>query len=158
MIRLRACVRVQILHPFSTRFVPDVRQDLIYIHRIVQSSADVVRAMWMNRSHWTYNALLNTLARNLQVMDAAEKARRIIERMLVEERHDHQMGGLLLTLQEDDVCTAHMQMLKARMQEQRTQCIYYIEALLRENHAATSQPKRSSCPLDDSRVRVRSSH
>ena len=98
MIRLRACVRVQILHPFSTRFVPDVRQDLIYIHRIVQSSADVVRAMWMNRSHWTYNALLNTLARNLQVMDAAEKARRIIERMLVEETHDHQMGGLLLTL------------------------------------------------------------
>ena len=135
-----------------------MRQDLIYIHRIVQSSADVVRAMWMNRSHGTYNALLNTLARNLQVMDAAEKARRIIERMLVEETHDHQMGGLLLTLQEDDVCTANMQMLKARMQEQRTQCIYYIEALLRENHAATSQHKRSSCPLDDSKVRVRPSH
>ena len=133
-----------------------MRQDLIYIHRIVQSSADVVRAMWMNRSHGTYNALLNTLARNLQVMDAAEKARRIIERMLVEETHDHQMGGLLHTLQEDDV--SNMQMLKARMQEQRTQCIYYIEALLRENHAATSQPKRSSCPLDDSRVRVRPSH
>ena len=90
-------------------------------------------------------------------MDAAEKARRIIERMLVEETHDHQMGGQLLhTLQEDDV--SNMQMLKARMQEQRTQCIYYIEALLRENHAATSQPKRSSCPLDDSRVRVRRSH
>ena len=147
-MRLHFCVRMQVLHPYSTRFVPDVRQDLIYIHQIVQSIADVVMSMWMNRSNWTYNALLDTFARSLQVFDAAENARRIIERTLAEETHEHQMGGLFHTLHEDDA-TANMQMLKLRMQGQRTQCIYYIEALFRENLAATSQPKRSSCPLDD---------